>query len=186
MEGGEFSLAITRDKKVELIESYKTALSSSSAVVFTNYKGVSVAQINSLRAKLKDSNSSYMVVKNTLLGIAYEQLGRPAPTALLNGQSAVAFIGEDIGKGVTALKDWIRDAKVVEITGAVLDDAVLDAKQAEALSELPTKEQVLASILGTINAPASNLARILVAPQSSLVRVLNAYVEKQQAGAEAA
>ncbi len=178
-------MPLTRDRKVELIESYKTALSESSAVIFTNYKGVSVARINSLRAKLKESNSSYVVVKNTLLGIAYEQLGRTVPTDLLDGQNAVAFIGEDIGKGVSALKDWIREAKLVEISGAVLDDAILNAQQAEALSDLPTKEQVLASILGAINAPASNLARILNAPQSSLVRVINAYVEKQN-GAEAA
>ena len=178
-------MPLTRNRKVELIESYKTALSESSAVIFTNYKGVSVARINSLRATLKESNSSYLVVKNTLLGIAYEQLGRKVPTELLDGQNAVAFIGEDIGKGVSALKDWIRDAKLVEITGAVLDDAILNAAQAEALSDLPTKEQLLASILGAINAPASNLARMLNAPQSSLVRVINAYVEKQN-GAEAA
>lgn len=178
-------MPITRDKKAELIEAYKAALEKSSAVVFTNYQGSTVAQVNALRSKLKETDTAYMVVKNTLLGIAFQQLDRTPPEALLGGPNAVAFIGEDIGRGVTALKDWIRDAKVMTITGAVLEATVLDGKQAEALSELPTKEQTLAMILGTINAPAGSLVRMLNAPQSSLVRVINAYVEKQN-GVEAA
>jgi large subunit ribosomal protein L10 len=178
----ECRLPITREKKTELVERYKAALDGSSAVVFTNYKGVSVIQINALRAKLKETGSSCVVVKNTLLGLAFEQLGRTPPESLLNGPNAVIFVGEDIGKSVKALKDWIRDAKVLEITGAVLESSLLDAKQAENLSDLPTKEQTLAMILGTLNAPAGSLVRILSAPQSSLVRVLNAYVEKQNGG----
>lgn len=178
-------MAITRKKKVELVESYKEALSNSTAVVFTNYKGATVSQVNALRARLKENGSTYMVVKNTLLGLAFAELGRPVPENLLEGPNAVAFIGEDIGKGVTALKDWIRDARVMQISGAVLESSVLDSTQAEALSDLPTKEQTLAMILGAINAPASNLVRMISAPQASLVRVINAYVEKQS-GSEAA
>ena len=178
-------MPITREKKTELVEQYKQHLSTSSAVIFTNYKGAKVAQVNSLRVKLKETGITYIVVKNGLLGIAFDQAGRTRPDALLAGPNAVAFIGEDIGKGVTALKDWIRDAKIVEITGAVLESSVLDAKQAEALSDLPTKEQTLAQILGTLQGPAGNLVRILSAPQASLVRVINAYVEKNNT-AEAA
>jgi large subunit ribosomal protein L10 len=166
--------------KVKLVERYKDQLTESTAVVFTNYKGASVAQVNALRAKLKQTGTTYMVVKNGLLGIAFDQAGRSRPEHLLEGPNAVAFMGEDIGKGVTALKDWIRDAKIVEITGAVVEATVLDAKQAEALSDLPTKEQTLAAILGTIQAPAATLVRMVNAPASSLVRVLNAYVEKRQ------
>lgn len=173
-------MPITREKKAELVGIYKQHLSKSSAIVFTNYKGASVAQVNALRLKLRETGATYMVVKNGLLGIAFDQAGRQRPEALLTGPNAVAFLGEDIGKGVTALKDWIRDAKIVEITGAVLESSVLDAKQAESLSDLPTKEQTLAQILGTLQAPAGSLVRMLVAPQASLVRVLNAYVEKNQ------
>jgi len=173
-------LPITREKKTELVERYKEQLNRSSAIVFTNYKGATVAQVNSLRAKLKETGSTYMVVKNGLLGIAMEQVGRTPPEELLVGPNAVAFIGEDIGRGVTAIKEWIRDAKIMEITGGVLESSVLDGKQAESLADLPTKEQTLATILGTINAPASSLARILAAPSASLVRVINAYVEKNQ------
>jgi large subunit ribosomal protein L10 len=95
-------------------------------------------------------------------------------------------VGEDIGRGVTALLDWIKAAKEVEITGAIMGQSVVDAKGAEALATLPTREQMLATVLGTINAPASNLARILAAPSASLVRVINARVEQQQQGDAAA
>jgi large subunit ribosomal protein L10 len=166
--------------KVKLVERYKDHLTESTAVVFTNYKGASVVQVNALRAKLKQTGATYMVVKNGLLGIAFDQAGRSRPDNLLVGPNAVAFMGEDIGKGVTALKDWIRDAKIMEITGAVVEATVLDGKQAESLADLPTKEQTLAAILGTIQAPAATLVRMINAPASSLVRVINAYVEKRQ------
>lgn len=172
-------MPITRDQKTALIESYKEKLAASSAVVFTNYKGASVAQVNALRAKLKEADSTITVVKNSLLGIAFKELDRTPPEDLLTGPNAVVFVGEDIGKGVTALRDWIRDVKIIEITGAVLEAAVLDSEQAAELSELPTKEETLASILGVVSAPASSLVRLISAPQASLVRVINAYVEKQ-------
>jgi large subunit ribosomal protein L10 len=104
---------------------------------------------------------------------------------LLTGPNAVAFVGEDIGMGVTALMVWIKAEKIMEIQGALLGDSVLDATNAEALADLPTRDEQLAIVLGAINAPASALARILNAPSASLARVINAYVEKQQeAGAE--
>lgn len=160
-------MAITREKKEELVARYKEEIAKSPAIVFTKYQGASVKQVQALRAKLHEQGATYIVVKNSLLGIALEQSGRGRPDSLLIGGNAAAFIGEDIGKAVTALKDWIRDAKIMEISGALLENSVLDASQAESLSELPTKEQTLAKILGTINAPASTLVRMINAPGAS-------------------
>lgn len=176
-------MPVTREKKAELIEEYRQLVRKSGALVFTNYRGTSVKQINSLRGKLKDSGGSYVVTKNTLLGIALEQEGRISPDALLKGPNGVVFTGEDIAKSVTALKDWIKDAKIVEITGALLENSPLDAAGAEKLSDLPTKEQVLASILGTISGPARSLVTVINGPGSGLVRVINAWVEKQKEAA---
>jgi large subunit ribosomal protein L10 len=178
-------LAITRAKKEELLEQYKEHISGSTAIVFTNYRGAKVSQLRSLRAKLNDAGGNYVVIKNSIFGIALEQLGRSRPEELLTGPNAVAFVGEDIGMGVTALMGWIKAEKIMEIQGALLGDSILDATNAEALADLPTRDEQLAMVLGAINAPASALARILNAPSASLARVINAYVEKQQeAGAE--
>lgn len=176
-------MAISRSKKEELVAEYKELIAKSPALVFTNYQGTNVAQVRSLRAKLKDTNSTYVVVKNRLLALALRESGRVSPDELLKGANAVVFCGEDIGKSVTALKGWIRDAKIVEITGALLETSVLDAKSAESLSDLPTKDQTRAMLLGVLSAPARQLVQIVNAPGSSLVRVVNAHVEKQQEAA---
>lgn len=176
-------MAINRQKKEDLVARYKELIANSSALVFTNYQGINVAQGRSLRNKLKEANATYAVVKNTLLALALEQSDRVVPEALLKGANAVVFCGEDIAKSVTALKGWIKDNKAVEITGALLENSVLDARSAEALSDLPTKEQTRAMLLGVISAPARQLVQIINAPGSSLARVLNARVEKQQEAA---
>jgi large subunit ribosomal protein L10 len=178
-ERRDVALAINRERKTELLEIYRTQLGKSSALLFTNYRGLSVAQLQSLRTKLGETDTGFMVVKNSLLGIALEEQGLPHPDSLLSGTNAVAFVGDDIGRGVKSVLDWIKAEKVGEVSGALLGSAVLDAKNAEALADLPTKEQVLAQVLGAINAPASSLARMLTAPTASLVRVINARVEQQ-------
>jgi len=172
-------LAIKRERKVELLDIYRAQVKKSSALVFTNYRGFSVAKLQSLRVKMGETNTGFMVVKNTLLGLALKEAGLPNPDSLLSGTNAVAFVGEDIGTTVKSLLDWIKVEKMGEVSGALLGNSVLDAKNAEALADLPSKEQVLAQVLGAINAPASSLARILTAPTASLVRVINAHVEQQ-------
>jgi large subunit ribosomal protein L10 len=177
------NLAITRAKKEELVAKYTALVEQTPALVFTDYRGISVPQIQSLRAKLSETDATYTVVKNSLLRRALEDSGYEAPDALLEGPNAVVFSGEDIGRTVTALKDWIKAEKIVVISGAFMDGTVLDGDSAEKLADLPTKEQTLAMILGTISGPARNIAGVVNAPGSSLVRVLNAYVEKQQEAA---
>jgi large subunit ribosomal protein L10 len=117
----ESRLAITRKKKEQLIAQYKEAIDNASAIVFTDYRGVTVSQIQSLRTKLQESGTQYMVAKNTLLGIALADRGYPKSDELLSGPNGVAFLGEDIGQGVTAIEDWIKAEKILEISGALLD-----------------------------------------------------------------
>ena len=176
-------MAITRQKKQELVVRYKELIENSSALVFTNYKGTSVAQVRALRNKLKDTNTTYVVVKNSLLGIALKESGRVVPEALLKGTNGVAFLGEDIGKSVSALNDWIKSAKIVEVTGALLETSVIEGNSAAQLSDLPTKEQVRAQLLGVISGPARSLVQIVNAPGASLARVINAHADTQKEAA---
>jgi large subunit ribosomal protein L10 len=182
----ETALAINREKKEELVQIYKEQIARSSVLIFTDYRGATVAQVNALRSRLRANDTTYMVAKNTLIRIALEQSGRELEyDGLLDGPNAVAFVGEDIGKGVKALKDWIRETggELVTIKGAILERDVLNASRTEALSELPTREQMLAKLLGTINAPASQLVRVINEPGASLARVLKAHADKQQEAA---
>lgn len=176
-------MAITREKKQELVARYKDLIANSSALVFTNYKGTSVQQVRALRVKLKDTNTQYAVVKNSLLAIALKESGRVVPEQLLKGTNGVAFLGEDIGKSVTALNDWIRVAKVMEVTGALLESSVVEGQAAAALSDLPTKEQTRAMLLGAISAPARSLVQMINAPGASLARVVNAHADQDKEAA---
>jgi len=176
-------LPITRAKKEELLSQYKEKIANASAIVFTHYRGSSVKQQRSLRAKLKDVGAEYLIVKNSILGIALKEVRGIDADALTSGPNGVVFVGEDIAKGVTALKDWIKAEKIIEITGAVLESSILNAESADKLSDLPTKEQVRAQLLGMLVSPASSLARIINAPAGGLARVINAHVEKQKEAA---
>jgi large subunit ribosomal protein L10 len=173
-------LAITRKKKEELVARYKELIENSTALVFTDYRGVTVSQIQSLRTAIQEADGSYLVAKNTLLNIALKECDQEIPEELLAGPNAVLFSGEDIGRSVTVLKQWIKQEKIVEIKGALMEGSVLDAASAEALANLPTKEQLLGMILSTINGPARELVGVINAPAASLVRVINAHIEKEQ------
>lgn len=176
-------MPITRAKKEQLVAEYKEKVANASAIVFTHYRGTNVKQQRALRAKLKDSGSEFVVVKNTLLGIAIKEVRGLDVSQLTSGPNGVVFVGEDIAQGVTALKDWIKADKIVEITGAILESSILDAEGADKLSDLPTKNQVRAQLLGMLASPAGSLVRIINAPASSLARVVNAHVEKQKEAA---
>jgi large subunit ribosomal protein L10 len=182
-ERRDVALAIKRERKVELLEIYREEVKKSSALVFTNYRGFSVAKLQSLRVKLSETNTDFMVVKNSLLGIALKENGLPSPETLLSGTNAVAFVGEDVGRGVKSILDWIKAEKIGEVSGALLGNSVLDGKNAESLADLPSKDQVRAMLLGAISAPASSLARIVSAPTASLARVINAHVEQSNEAA---
>ncbi|MCB0116067.1 MAG: 50S ribosomal protein L10 [Caldilineaceae bacterium] len=176
-------MAITRAKKEELVALYKENIENASALVLTEQNGATVAQITSLRARLRSTGTTYMVTKNTLFDLALKEAGREVDvSSVLEGPVAVAFIGEDIGKGVKSLNDWIREngGEVVKVKNAILQNEVLNAAQAAQLSELPTREEMLAKLLGTIIAPASKLVRVINEPGASLARVLKAHAEPQE------
>ena len=174
-------MALSREKKEELVALYSEHLENASAVIFTDFRGSTVLQINGLRAQLKEADTGYMVVKNRLLRLALERNGVTAElNGLLDGPNAVAFIGEDIGRGVSALKDSLRELdEVIEIKGGILEQSVLDAAGAAALSELPTREEMLAKLLATIIAPATQLVRVVNEPGASMARVLKAHADAQ-------
>lgn len=186
-------MAISRQKKEELVETYKGHLEDAPAMIFTDYRGISVSKIQDLRTKLDSAGAKYVVIKNSLFSLALEAQERPIPTELLDGPNAIVFLGDDISNGTKALKDWVKADDIIEIKGGILETSILDIKGVEALSDLPTKEQTQAMLLGAlvgpssglvrvINAPITDVVNIINAPGSSLARVLSARVTQLQEG----
>jgi large subunit ribosomal protein L10 len=167
-------LAITRTKKDQTIESYLEHLSMSRAVIFSEYRGTSVQQIQKLRNQMRDHNTSIQVVKNTLMSIALERAHMPSPAEHLTGPTAVVFLPDDTAAAVKALLDATRDVETFNVKGAILEGQVLNAEGARDLRNLPGRADVLGQLLGVLQAPASELVRTLEAPASELYRTLEA------------
>jgi large subunit ribosomal protein L10 len=172
-------LAITKARKDELVAEYAELIERSQALILTEYRGLTMPNLNQLRDKIRQSGGEYHITKNTLLQIALERAGFPAAADLFDGPTAVGFSFEDPAATAKALLDLRRDLEMLVVKGGLMKDGVLSADQVQALAELPPREVVLAQVLGTIQGPLASLVGLLNAPLRDLVYVL------QQRGAQA-
>ena len=167
-------MAITKSKKEQLIETYLEQLATSRAIVFSEYRGTSVQQIQKLRGQMRDHDTSIMVVKNTLMEIALQRANMPVPKEHLIGPTAVVFLPDDTAAAAKALFDAAKDVDSFSVKGAILEGQVLNADGAKELRSLPSRADVLSQLLGVLQGPASELVRTLEAPASELYRTLQA------------
>lgn len=185
-------MAITRQKKEELVESYLENLRNSHAVLLADYRGTTVQQLQKLRRQMRQHNTTVQVAKNTLLKRALRELNMPVPEDLLKGPTAVVYLPEDVATASKNFFDALKDLDKFVVKGAILETQVLDAEGAKGLRDLPSRATVLAQLLGAIQAPFGELLRILEAPAGELYRTIQAplrelamtvqaYADKQQA-----
>ncbi|MFP4113774.1 MAG: 50S ribosomal protein L10 [Spirochaetota bacterium] len=164
--------------KVDALEAIKSRLGENKDFIFTDYRGLSVDQITELRGKLREKEAEYKVVKNRYAKLAFQQLEMPDVTDLLVGPTALALLKDDAASIAKILFDYARDTSV-EIKGAIVDGRVFDASQTEALSKLPSRDQLLAQLMSTMNAPLQNLVYAMNGVTQKLVRVLQAVADKK-------
>jgi large subunit ribosomal protein L10 len=174
-------LPITRARKQELIDSYKEMINESHAIVLAQYLGINVQEMQSLRRGLREAGARIVVAKKTLMKRALNELDRPIPEDAFIGPIGFVFLGEDIGAGAKALKAFTKEVGKDRfiITGGVLGDSTLDAAAAASLADLPTKDVMRASLIGTIVAPMTSLLGAISAPQRDIVGILQARIDKE-------
>lgn len=170
----------TKAFKNDKIESFKKQFENAKVAVVADYRGLSVEEITNLRRALQKENADFTVTKNTLCKIASKGTNFEAVESLLTGPSAIAFGFGDEVSAAKVLAKFIKENKKGEITGAVLDGKLLSAKEAEQLAKMPSKEELYAKILGSINSPASGIVYTVNGVMSALVRAIDA-VAKQKA-----
>ena len=169
-----------QDKK-DIVEGLKTNLSEAEAAFVIDYKGLSVSQISDLRNRLRESDAVCKISKNTLMKRAIEGEEQwQELESLLTGTAAVLLTKEDIGSAVKAYKKFQKDTKKTELIGGVLEGKLLGQKDAEALADLPTKDELYAKIAIGINAVATKLALGINEVPASLGRALKAYADKSE------
>lgn len=179
-------MPITREKKGELVDEYVLKLEKAQAVFVTEYRGLKVKQLQDLRRDLRSNDAELLVAKNTLMARALTQVGLPAPDQLFTGPTAVAIIYKDVAVPAKILGKWVKDSKVLVIKGGLMGQSVFGDQGVQQLSELPGREQLLAQVVGVMQAPISGFVNVLAGTLRGLVNVLNArsqQIEGQQQAA---
>jgi len=164
----------TKAFKSDKIDTLKAKIEKAQVAIMTEYKGYSVDQITSLRRAIQKEGGDYMVTKNTLAKIAVKGTDFEVLADSFKGPIAIAFGFEDQVSPAKAVAKFIKDTKKGAIVGGALDGKLLTAKEAEALANLPSKEELYAKILGSINSPASGIANSINAVMSQLTRTMAA------------
>lgn len=170
-------MAISREKKQQIVEELTALLQESQGIILTDYRGLNVNEMMRLRRQLRREGVVFRVVKNTLTKLALQQAGLPAPDDLLEGPTAIAFLAQDVSGPAKTLLDFAKESGILTIKGGLIGSTVMDAEAARALARLPSRDVLLAQLVASIQGPMVNLAGILMAPMRDLVHVLEARAE---------
>lgn len=168
------------EAKKALVEEIKDKLSKAKSVTFVDYNALTVAEDTEMRRLFKKNGAEYKVYKNKLLLLALNELGIQGASEYLHGTTAVAFSYDDEVSGAKIVCQTAEKSKKLTVKFGLLNGNFVESKEIEELAKLPSKEVLIAKLLGTLNAPISALARVLIAPVTGLARALNE-VSKQKA-----
>jgi large subunit ribosomal protein L10 len=175
------SLAISKEKKQQLVKSYAEEFSRSQAVFLTDYRGLPVAELNRLRNKMREAGSGYHVVKNRLVKLALREAGLPVPEELLQGPTAIGFCYEDAVTPAKVLTEYTKESKVLTIKGGILGERVIDVQAISSLADLPSRDVLLAQVLSGVQSPIAGLVNVLSGTLRGLVTVLKARADQLEA-----
>lgn len=170
-----------RDEKALVIAEIKGKLSDSKSAVLVDYRGLTVDEVTQLRKEFREKGAEYKVYKNTLMEIAAKELGLDGLIPFLKGPTAIAFGVKDPVAPAKVLTESIKKLKKMEIKAGVVEGMVIDVNGVKALAELPSREELIAKMLGSMNAPISGLVTVLGGTIRSLLYTLNAVKEKKEA-----
>jgi large subunit ribosomal protein L10 len=168
-------------EKTTLKDEYAAALKSTPNFIVTQYQGLDVVAISTLRKRLRDAGARYTVVKNNVFSLALKESGvaNDFPyDSTLKGPNAIAFAGSDVPSVAKVLRDFSKENDKLILTAGVMESTYFDAKGVKAIADLPSKEQILAQIAAMVNAPATKIAGTLNNVIASLARGIKSVAEK--------
>ncbi|MCY4145661.1 MAG: 50S ribosomal protein L10 [Chloroflexi bacterium] len=182
-------MPISRTRKEELVAAYRDILSQSDGFIVVQTQSLGVSQVQGLRNALREHNGRYLVAKNTLMRKALEAADWVVPTELLVGPVAIVFGGDNMPGVSKALLNHMQEQgfeERMQVAGGVMAGDILDAEQVEAISKLPTLDELRAQLAGVALAPAQGVVNALQQATGGVVNVLQAYLDKHDDKAEAA
>ncbi|MCA9833735.1 MAG: 50S ribosomal protein L10 [Thermomicrobiales bacterium] len=165
-------------RKSNEIDMLQKQFEESQMVILTDYRGLSVAQMQDFRGKLRASEGEFRVSKNTLVRIAAERAGVEGLEGFLEGPTAVVFAKGDVAGTAKAVSDFARTSRILQVKAGVMDGRVLNATDVEAISNLPTRDELLAKLVGMLASPMARTVGVLSGPSRSVAYLVNARLEQ--------
>jgi large subunit ribosomal protein L10 len=166
------------EQKKKTVDALTKEAKESTGLVVTAFKGLKTTEINEFRQKLRSVRGSYKVVKNSLTRIALKNAGMDALADALKGPSAIVIEKGDPVATIKVVFDFAKSHENIKIQAGILDGRVLNGQELKAISTLPSREVLIAQLLGTLQAPMVNLVSVLQAPMRELVSVLDQVAKK--------
>jgi large subunit ribosomal protein L10 len=171
-------LAKSKQQKQAMLAEYQDWLSKSQAVILVEYTGVKMADLDAIRARAREVGGEFHIVKNTLAKLALEKAGLNVPPGALEKSTAMGFAFSDVAAFAKALSEATKSMEAIKIKAGYMGATVLDPAQVKALASLPPLPVMRAQLLGVLQAPAGQLARLLAEPGRQVASVLKAYSDK--------
>jgi large subunit ribosomal protein L10 len=175
-----------RPEKVAVVDEVKERFEAADAAILTEYRGLTVGELATLRRSLRAAGGDYQIYKNTLVRFAAQDKGLDELVPLLIGPTAIAFVEGDAVTVAKALRDFARGNPNLVVKGGLLGTGILTAKEATALADIPPRDVLLARLAGGLAAPLQQFAGLLQALPRNLAYGLSALIEKQGGAPEAA
>lgn len=159
--GKEITVMAKVDIKKPIIDEIKSKIDGATTVVLVDYRGLNVAQDTKLRKELREAGCEYKVYKNTYMKRAFEDTDFAQLDNLLDGPSAIAISKEDATAPIRILNNNAKEADALEFKGAVVEGTFYDIDGIKALASIPSREELISKLLGSLQSPITNLARVL-------------------------
>jgi large subunit ribosomal protein L10 len=173
---------MNREQKAVAIEQIAAHIDESHAIFAVDYRGISVPQVAELRAKLRDADATFTVVKNSLTERAADQAGAETLKDYLAGPTALTFVRGDAATAAKAIADYARVTQLLPFKGGLMDGDSLDIEQLRSLSRLPSREVLYGQLVGVVASPVSGLVRTLSALVGGLASALGQVRDKKESG----
>jgi len=167
----------TREQKKEVVKDLVEKLKDSKAVVFSDFKGLEVKDMMALRNKLREEGVNFGVFKKTLISIAIKEAGIEMDAKKLEGQIAIAISSKDEVAAAKIIAEMAKANENLKIVGGLLGSEEMSAEEVNALAKLPSKEELLSKMVGSLNAPVSGFVNVLSGNLRGLVNVLKAVAD---------
>lgn len=166
-----------RSEKKTFVSALEEIYQNSNSVIITHYHGLTVSELTTLRRSLRENGASFKVVKNTLSKIATSNVKVECNPEMFLGPTAIAY-SEDPVAAAKVVVEFAKTNDNLKIVGGIVNDKILYINSIQQLAKLPSLDQLKGKIVGILQAPASNLARVTQAPAGALARVIQAYAGK--------